>query len=61
MAWTTSFRSVSIKVLCVCVCGSDPILDEGGDFDLDETMDMARQVEEFLSQPSEAQWSGQQS
>ncbi|KAF4084574.1 hypothetical protein AMELA_G00107810 [Ameiurus melas] len=39
----------------------DPILDEGGDFDLDETMDMARQVEEFLSQPSEAQWSGQQS
>lgn len=40
---------------------SDPILDEGGDFDLDETMDMARQVEEFLSQPSEAQWSGQQS
>ncbi|XP_058262588.1 signal transducer and activator of transcription 5B isoform X3 [Hemibagrus wyckioides] len=40
---------------------SDPILDESGDFDLDETMDMARQVEEFLSQPSEAQWSGQQS
>ncbi|MCI4383879.1 hypothetical protein PGIGA_G00031910 [Pangasianodon gigas] len=39
----------------------DPILDESGDFDLDETMDMARQVEEFLSQPSEAQWSGQQS
>ncbi|XP_060795294.1 signal transducer and activator of transcription 5B [Neoarius graeffei] len=39
----------------------DPILDEGGDFDLDETMDMARQVEEFLSQPSEAQWSRQQS
>ncbi|KAM9462963.1 signal transducer and activator of transcription 5B [Clarias gariepinus] len=39
----------------------DPMLDESGDFDLDETMDMARQVEEFLSQPSEAQWSGQQS
>ncbi|KAF7704916.1 hypothetical protein HF521_020202 [Silurus meridionalis] len=39
----------------------DPMLDESGDFDLDETMDMARQVEEFLSQPTEAQWSGQQS
>ncbi|KAI5619673.1 signal transducer and activator of transcription 5b, partial [Silurus asotus] len=36
----------------------DPMLDESGDFDLDETMDMARQVEEFLSNPTEAQWSG---
>lgn len=48
-------------VFCVCVCSGDPTLDESGDFDLDETMDMARQVEEFLSQPSEAQWSGQPS
>lgn len=55
----TSFHSIHLKI-CVCVC-SDPILDESGDFDLDETMDMARQVEEFLSQPSEAQWSGKQS
>ncbi|XP_062859968.1 signal transducer and activator of transcription 5B [Trichomycterus rosablanca] len=40
---------------------SDTMLDEGGDFDLDETMEMARQVEEFLRQPPEPQWSGQPS
>ncbi|KAG9267555.1 signal transducer and activator of transcription 5B isoform X1 [Astyanax mexicanus] len=40
---------------------SDPMLDPEGEFDLEETMDMARQVEEFLRQPSEPQWSGQQS
>ncbi|TRY64753.1 hypothetical protein DNTS_017803 [Danionella cerebrum] len=40
---------------------NDPMLDTEGDFDLDETMDMARQVEEFLRQPMETQWSGQQS
>ncbi|XP_066520005.1 signal transducer and activator of transcription 5B [Hoplias malabaricus] len=40
---------------------SDPMLDAEGEFDLEETMDMARQVEEFLRQPSEPQWSGQQS
>uniref|UniRef100_A0A4W4GN28 Signal transducer and activator of transcription n=1 Tax=Electrophorus electricus TaxID=8005 RepID=A0A4W4GN28_ELEEL len=40
---------------------SDPMLDAEGEFDLDETMDMARQVEEFLRQPSEPQWTGQQS
>uniref|UniRef100_A0AAR2J324 Signal transducer and activator of transcription n=1 Tax=Pygocentrus nattereri TaxID=42514 RepID=A0AAR2J324_PYGNA len=39
----------------------DPMLDAEGEFDLEETMDMARQVEEFLRQPSEPQWSGQQS
>ncbi|XP_022541159.1 signal transducer and activator of transcription 5B isoform X2 [Astyanax mexicanus] len=39
----------------------DPMLDPEGEFDLEETMDMARQVEEFLRQPSEPQWSGQQS
>ena len=37
------------------------MLDAEGEFDLEETMDMARQVEEFLRQPSEPQWSGQQS
>uniref|UniRef100_A0A3B1K511 Signal transducer and activator of transcription n=1 Tax=Astyanax mexicanus TaxID=7994 RepID=A0A3B1K511_ASTMX len=42
-------------------CTSDPMLDPEGEFDLEETMDMARQVEEFLRQPSEPQWSGQQS
>lgn len=57
--WQMKKREVTW--VTVCVCSGDPILDEGGDFDLDETMDMARQVEEFLSQPSEAQWSRQQS
>lgn len=37
------------------------MLDADGDFDLDETMDMARQVEEFLRQPMETRWGGQQS
>ncbi len=37
------------------------MLDTEGEFDLEETMDMARQVEEFLRQPMETQWSGQQS
>ncbi|XP_051522719.1 signal transducer and activator of transcription 5B isoform X2 [Myxocyprinus asiaticus] len=40
---------------------NDSMLDAEGEFDLDETMDMARQVEEFLRQPMETQWSGQQS
>uniref|UniRef100_A0A8C1WB64 Signal transducer and activator of transcription n=1 Tax=Cyprinus carpio TaxID=7962 RepID=A0A8C1WB64_CYPCA len=40
---------------------NDTMLDTEGEFDLDETMDMARQVEEFLRQPMETQWSGQQS
>uniref|UniRef100_A0A673KK38 Signal transducer and activator of transcription n=1 Tax=Sinocyclocheilus rhinocerous TaxID=307959 RepID=A0A673KK38_9TELE len=38
---------------------NDSMLDTEGEFDLDETMDMARQVEEFLRQPMETQWSGQ--
>lgn len=40
---------------------NDSMLDTEGEFDLEETMDMARQVEEFLRQPMETQWSGQQS
>ncbi|XP_026133358.1 signal transducer and activator of transcription 5B-like isoform X1 [Carassius auratus] len=40
---------------------NDSMLDAEGEFDLEETMDMARQVEEFLRQPMETQWSGQQS
>lgn len=37
------------------------MLDGDGDFDLDEsTMDMARQVEEFLRQPMETRWGSQQ-
>uniref|UniRef100_A0A673KND5 Signal transducer and activator of transcription n=1 Tax=Sinocyclocheilus rhinocerous TaxID=307959 RepID=A0A673KND5_9TELE len=35
---------------------NDSMLDTEGEFDLDETMDMARQVEEFLRQPMETQW-----
>uniref|UniRef100_A0A673KK48 Signal transducer and activator of transcription n=1 Tax=Sinocyclocheilus rhinocerous TaxID=307959 RepID=A0A673KK48_9TELE len=42
-------------------CMNDSMLDTEGEFDLDETMDMARQVEEFLRQPMETQWSGQPS
>uniref|UniRef100_A0A8C7NS96 Signal transducer and activator of transcription n=1 Tax=Oncorhynchus mykiss TaxID=8022 RepID=A0A8C7NS96_ONCMY len=40
---------------------SDSILDADGDFDLDDTMDVARHVEELLRRPMENQWSGQQS
>lgn len=39
----------------------DPMLDPDGDFDLDDTMDVARHVEELLRRPMEGQWSGQQS
>ncbi|RXN12830.1 signal transducer and activator of transcription 5B-like protein [Labeo rohita] len=39
----------------------DPMLDADGDFDLDDTMDVARHVEELLRRPMESQWSGQQS
>uniref|UniRef100_A0A3P9KG81 Signal transducer and activator of transcription n=2 Tax=Oryzias latipes TaxID=8090 RepID=A0A3P9KG81_ORYLA len=40
---------------------ADPILDAEGDFDLDDTMDVARHVEELLRRPVESQWGGQQS
>uniref|UniRef100_A0A673ZK06 Signal transducer and activator of transcription n=1 Tax=Salmo trutta TaxID=8032 RepID=A0A673ZK06_SALTR len=57
---------------CVCLmacvtnwflcCGrSDSMLDADGDFDLDDTMDVARHVEELLRRPMENQWRGQQS
>ncbi|CAG02821.1 unnamed protein product, partial [Tetraodon nigroviridis] len=36
---------------------SDSILDADGDFDLDDTMDVARHVEELLRRPVESQWS----
>uniref|UniRef100_A0A8C3G3C5 Signal transducer and activator of transcription n=1 Tax=Cyclopterus lumpus TaxID=8103 RepID=A0A8C3G3C5_CYCLU len=43
-------------------CGrSDSMLDADGDFDLDDTMDVARHVEELLRRPVESQWGGQQS
>lgn len=43
-------------------CGrSDSMLDTDGDFDLDDTMDVARHVEELLRRPVDSQWGGQQS
>uniref|UniRef100_A0A665TEZ9 Signal transducer and activator of transcription n=1 Tax=Echeneis naucrates TaxID=173247 RepID=A0A665TEZ9_ECHNA len=40
---------------------TDSMLDTDGDFDLDDTMDVARHVEELLRRPVESQWGGQQS
>lgn len=40
---------------------NDAMLDADGDFDLDDTMDVARHVEELLRRPVESQWGGQQS
>ncbi len=40
---------------------TDPMLDADGDFDLDDTMDVARHVEELLRRPVESQWGGQSS
>ncbi|KAM9749229.1 signal transducer and activator of transcription 5B isoform 2-T2 [Dama dama] len=34
----------------------DPVLDNDGDFDLDDTMDVARRVEELLGRPMDSQW-----
>ncbi|NXM74495.1 STA5B protein, partial [Serilophus lunatus] len=34
----------------------DPVLDPEGDFDLDDTMDVARHVEELLRRPVDSQW-----
>uniref|UniRef100_A0A8C6NJB5 Signal transducer and activator of transcription n=1 Tax=Nothobranchius furzeri TaxID=105023 RepID=A0A8C6NJB5_NOTFU len=49
-------------VVVSVLCGrSDPVLDGDGDFDLDDTMDVARHVEELLRRPVESQWGGQQS
>ncbi|GAA6226516.1 signal transducer and activator of transcription 5B-like [Lates japonicus] len=40
---------------------SDAMLDADGDFDLEDTMDVARHVEELLRRPMANQWSSQQS
>ncbi|KAF0025015.1 hypothetical protein F2P81_021896 [Scophthalmus maximus] len=40
---------------------TDTILDTDGDFDLEDTMDVARHVEELLRRPMANQWSSQQS
>ncbi|MGH0156592.1 UNVERIFIED_CONTAM: hypothetical protein FKN15_031763 [Acipenser sinensis] len=37
---------------------ADSMLDGDGDFDLDDTMDVARHVEELLRRPMESQWIG---
>uniref|UniRef100_A0AC11DPP7 Signal transducer and activator of transcription 5B n=1 Tax=Ovis aries TaxID=9940 RepID=A0AC11DPP7_SHEEP len=34
----------------------DPVLDNDGDFDLDDTIDVARRVEELLGRPMDSQW-----
>lgn len=34
----------------------DPVLDPEGDFDLDDTIDVARHVEELLRRPVDSQW-----
>ncbi|CAH6776146.1 Stat5b [Phodopus roborovskii] len=34
----------------------DPVLDTDGDFDLEDTMDVARRVEELLGRPMDNQW-----
>lgn len=47
--------------LCCCPPRSDTMLDADGDFDLDDTMDVARHVEELLRRPMANQWSSQQS
>lgn len=46
---------------CCCNVSSDNMLDPDGDFDLDDTMDVARHVEELLRRPMANQWSSQQS
>lgn len=40
---------------------SDNMLDADGDYDLDDTMDVARHVEELLRRPVDNQWGSQQS
>uniref|UniRef100_A0A4W5NQ92 Signal transducer and activator of transcription n=1 Tax=Hucho hucho TaxID=62062 RepID=A0A4W5NQ92_9TELE len=40
---------------------SDPMMDADGEFDLEDTMDVARHVEELLRRPMANQWDGQQS
>lgn len=53
---------LSVRGSFLCLCGrSDSMLDTDGDFDLDDTMDVARHVEELLRRPVESQWGGQQS
>lgn len=57
--WKPVFNKI---ILIHLSCGrSDSILDADGDFDLDDTMDVARHVEELLRRPVESQWGGQQS
>uniref|UniRef100_A0A673BF32 Signal transducer and activator of transcription n=1 Tax=Sphaeramia orbicularis TaxID=375764 RepID=A0A673BF32_9TELE len=53
--------SVSDCCFSVSCYRSDSMLDADGDFDLDDTMDVARHVEELLRRPVESQWGGQQS
>uniref|UniRef100_A0A8C7WQD5 Signal transducer and activator of transcription n=1 Tax=Oryzias sinensis TaxID=183150 RepID=A0A8C7WQD5_9TELE len=55
------FPISSLSLSFLFFCSPDPILDAEGEFDLDDTMDVARHVEELLRRPVESQWGGQQS
>uniref|UniRef100_A0A669EVE0 Signal transducer and activator of transcription n=1 Tax=Oreochromis niloticus TaxID=8128 RepID=A0A669EVE0_ORENI len=44
-----------------CPVRADGMLDPDGDFDLEDTMDVARHVEELLRRPMANQWNSQQS
>ena len=37
-------------------CSPETVLDPEGDFDLDDTMDVAQHVEELLRRPMDSQW-----
>uniref|UniRef100_A0A672GSX8 Signal transducer and activator of transcription n=1 Tax=Salarias fasciatus TaxID=181472 RepID=A0A672GSX8_SALFA len=57
----TSSPSFSHPSSCVYPSMTDTMLDPDGDFDLEDTMDVARHVEELLRRPMANQWSSQQS
>lgn len=58
----SSSRSITVSLsLSPPPIRSDAILDPDGDFDLEDTMDVARHVEELLRRPMANQWSGQAS
>lgn len=53
--------SLLFPLLCFIPIRNDTMLDADGDFDLEDTMDVARHVEELLRRPIANQWSSQQS
>lgn len=53
--------AVNLKATLCSSLRGDAMLDADGDFDLEDTMDVARHVEELLRRPMANQWSSQQS